>query len=71
MHECGSSWCLWREALCMWQQLLFVEGGTMNMATDGVCGGRHYECGSRWCLWREALCMNVAADGVCGGRNCA
>ena len=67
----------------MWQQMVFVEGGTMNVAADGVCGGRHCACGSRWCLWREALCMwqqmvfveggimNVAADGVCGGRHCA
>ena len=28
-YECGSRWCLWREALCM------------NVAVAGVCGGRH------------------------------
>ena len=43
----------------MWQQMVFVEGGTVH------------ECGSSWCLWREALCMNVAVAGVCGGRHCA
>ena len=58
-YACGSSWCLWREALCMWQQMVFVEGGAVH------------ECGSSWCLWREALCMNVAADGVCGEQRCA
>ena len=57
MHECGSSWCLWRVALCMWQQQVFVEGGAVHVAAASVCGGRCCARGSSWCLLREGLCM--------------